>query len=111
MGPILRFRLTAMAAAQFFDLGTFGRMVDRHGIRAELNPIIASGYHMFGWPVVILMKFALVMLVASVVVLLMRASQQDGQGTLSPRLASVVTVVAVVVGVIGGVSNVLATRM
>lgn len=108
MGPILRFRLTAMAAAQFFDLGTFGRMVGRHGIRAELNPIIAQGYHMFGWPMVILLKFVLVMLVASVVVLLMRANQQGG---LSPRLASIVTVVAVVVGVIGGVSNLLATKM
>ena len=49
-GPILRFRLAALLAAQLFDFGTFTLMVGRHGIVAELNPLVAQGFVAFGLP-------------------------------------------------------------
>jgi len=42
--PILRFRLAAIFAAQLFDFVTFTIMIERHGIDAELNPIVALGF-------------------------------------------------------------------
>ena len=67
---ILRFRLAALFAAQFFDLGTFSLMVDRHGVAAEANPIVAQGFADWGIALVIVAKLALVVLVGSIVVLL-----------------------------------------
>ena len=66
----MRFRLTALFAAQFFDLGTFSLMVDRHGVVAEANPIVAQGFADWGMPLVVVAKIALVLLVGSIVVLL-----------------------------------------
>ena len=71
-GAILRFRLAALLAAQLFDFGTFTLMVSKHGIVAELNPIVAQGFATFGLPVLVLAKIALVVLLASIVVLLAR---------------------------------------
>jgi len=102
VGPIVRFRLAALFAAQLFDFGTFTGMIDRHGIRAELNPIVVQGFEAFGMPVVVLVKMALVVLVGSVVFLL----ATEGQGRKpQPGLATVVTLVAVSAGFLGGVSN------
>ena len=104
-GAILRFRLAALLAAQLFDFGTFTLMVDRHGIAAEVNPIVAQGFATFGLPILILVKVALVVLLASIVVLLAR----DAPARRSvPGLAALVTVFAVTAGLVGGISNVLA---
>ena len=100
-GAVVRFRLAAMAAAQFFDLGTFSLMVDRHGVAAEANPIVAQGFADWGMLLVVLAKVALVLLVGSIVVLL--AGHPARRMSLS--LAAVVTVLAVVAGFTGGVSN------
>ena len=67
---VVRFRLAALFAAQFFDLGTFSLMVDRHGVAAEVNPIVAQGFADWGMVLVVVAKLALVLLVGSVVVLL-----------------------------------------
>ena len=101
---VVRFRLAAMFAAQFFDLGTFSLMVDRHGVAAEVNPIVAQGFADWGMVLVIVAKLALVLLVGSIVVLL------AGHPTrrVSLGLAAVVTVSAVVAGFTGGVSNLAA---
>lgn len=98
---IVRFRLAALFAAQFFDLGTFSVMVGRHGIAAEANPIIAQGFADWGMVLVVVAKLALVVLVGSIVVLL--ATRPTRRASLG--LAAVVTVVAVVAGFTGGVSN------
>jgi hypothetical protein len=102
VGPIVRFRLAAVFAAQLFDLGTFTGMIDRHGIHAELNPIVVRGFDAFGMPIVVLVKLALVVLVGSVVFLL--ATEGPGRKA-QPNLATVVTLVAVAAGFLGGVSN------
>jgi hypothetical protein len=104
-GAILRFRLAALLAAQLFDFGTFTLMIDRHGIAPELNPIVAQGFATFGLPVLVLAKIALVVLLASIVVLLAR----DAPTRRSvPGLAALITVIAVTAGLLGGISNVLA---
>ena len=104
-GPILRFRLAALLAAQLFDFGTFTLMVSRHGIVAELNPLVAQGFVAFGLPILILVKLALVLLLGSIVVLVGR----DAPARRSiPGLAASITVLGVIAGLLGGISNVLA---
>lgn len=102
LGPIVRFRLAAMFAAQFFDLGTFTGMIDQRGIHAELNPIVAQGFESFGMPIVVLAKLALVVLVGSIVFLL---ATEGPRRRAHPGLATTVTLLAVAAGFIGGVSN------
>ena len=101
---IVRFRLAALFAAQFFDLGTFSVMVGRHGIAAELNPIVAQGFLGWGMLIVVAAKLALVVLVGSIVFLLATRPAKP----LSLRLAAVVTILAVAAGLTGGMSNVAA---
>lgn len=102
--PILRLRLAALLAAQLFDYGTFTLMVERHGIRAELNPIVAHGFATFGLPIVALAKLALVVLIGSIIVVL---AQDRSASRMTTRVAAFVTIVAVVGGLFGGISNVL----
>jgi hypothetical protein len=98
---IVRFRLAAQFAAQIYDLGTFTLMVDRHGVAAEANPIIAQGFADWGMVLVVVAKIALFVLVGSIVVLLTEhPTRRASLGT-----AAVVTVAAVVAGFTGGVSN------
>ena len=102
--PIVRFRLAALAAAQLFDYGTFTLMVDRHGIGAEANPLVAGGFAVYGLPLVAMSKIALVILVGAIIVVLGRG----GPGrAATPRLAGLVAVLAVGAGLIGGLSNIL----
>jgi len=102
--PVVRLRLAALIAAQLFDYGTFTLMVDRHGIAAEANPLVASGFAVYGLPLVAVSKIALVILVGAVIVLLGRG----GPGrAATPRLAGFVAVLAVGAGLIGGLSNIL----
>ena len=104
-GAILRFRLAALLAAQLFDFGTFTLMVGRHGIAAEMNPLVAQGFDYYGLPILVVVKFALVVLLGSIVVLLAR----DGPSRQSVRgLAASITILAVIGGLVGGISNVLA---
>jgi hypothetical protein len=88
----------AIAFAQLFDLATFLVMFARHGIAAELNPIvvhIASGY---GIPFLALVKVALVLFVAAVFAICLVARR--------PRVATSVLSFAVLMGVVGGLSNI-----
>lgn len=103
-GSILRFRLAALLAAQLFDFGTFTVMIQKHGIAAEVNPLVAQGYETYGFPVLILVKLLLVVLLGSIVVLLARdlPTRPATRG-----FAATITVLAVVAGLIGGISNVL----
>jgi hypothetical protein len=103
--PIVRFRLAALFAAQFFDLGTFSMMVGRHGVAAEANPIVAQGLADWGMLLLVVAKLALFLLVSSIVVLLIE--RRPARPT-SLRLAAIVTVMAVLAGLTGGVSNLAA---
>lgn len=104
-GPILRFRLATLLAAQLFDFGTFTLMVDRHGIVAEMNPLVAQGFEAFGLPILALSKIALIVLLGSIVILLARDMPSRRP---IPGLAASITLLAVIGGLIGGISNVLA---
>jgi hypothetical protein len=102
--PVLRLRIAALVAAQLFDYGTFTLMVERHGIRAELNPIVAHGFAAFGLPIVALAKLALVVLIGSIIVILAH-DRRSSRGTM--RIATFVTMIAVAAGLIGGISNIV----
>jgi hypothetical protein len=103
--PVLQFRLAALLAAQLFDYATFTLMVGRHGIIAEANPLVAEGFLAYGLPLLAVAKGALVLLVGSIVVVLAR-ERPDRR----PRsgLAVSITLLGVGMGLLGGVSNVLA---
>ena len=103
---ILPFRVTSLLAAQMFDFATFMLMVQRHGSAAEANPLVAAGFDAFGMPILALMKIALTVLLASIVVILSRGQPQRQPGL---GLAALISVFAVAGGLLGGVSNVLAT--
>jgi hypothetical protein len=102
--PVLRLRIAALVAAQLFDYGTFTLMVERNGIRAELNPIVANGFAAFGLPIIALAKLALVVLIGSIIVVL---AQDRRSSPATMRLATFVAMIAVVAGLLGGISNIL----
>jgi len=104
-GAILRFRIAALLAAQLFDFGTFTLMIGRHGIVAEVNPIVAQGFDAFGMPILALSKVALIVLLGSIIVLLARDVPSRRP---IPGLAATITLLAVIGGLVGGISNVLA---
>jgi hypothetical protein len=102
---ILLFRVVSVLAAQLFDFATFTLMVGRHGIGAEMNPLVAQGFAGFGMPMAALMKILLVVLLASTIVVLDRRKR-----LLRGRARDIggfVTVFAVVGGLVGGISNVI----
>jgi hypothetical protein len=101
---VLQARLATLLAAQMFDFGTFTIMVDRHGIGAETNPLIAHGFIAFGLPILAAGKAAQVVLVGSILVILGRVlATQPG----IRRIATSVALLAVAGGMVGGLSNVL----
>ena len=90
---IVPFRIAAVLAAQLFDLATFTIMVGRHGIGTELNPLVAHGFDGFGMPMVVVMKVALVVQLASTIVVLDRGGRRRHP---IPGLAATIAVAAVV---------------
>jgi uncharacterized membrane protein len=102
---ILPFRLATVLAAQLFDFGTFTVMIARHGIISEMNPLVAQGFTYFGMPVLVLMKAALVVLLASTIIVLDR----NRSARKPVPAATFVTVLGVVGGLVGGISNVIAS--
>jgi hypothetical protein len=80
-------------------------MVGRHGIVAELNPLVAQGFVAFGLPILVLVKLALVLLLGSIVVLV--GPDRPARRSI-PGLAASITILGVIAGLVGGISNVLA---
>jgi hypothetical protein len=102
---VVPFRVAAVLAAQLFDFATFTIMVGRHGIGTELNPLVAHGFAGFGMPMVVVMKVALVVLLGATIVVLGRGRSDSW----SRAWAATIAIVAVVAGLIGGISNTIAT--
>jgi hypothetical protein len=101
---VLQARLATLLAAQMFDFGTFTIMINRHGIGAEANPLIAHGFIAFGLPILAAGKAAQIVLVGSILVILGRVlASRPG----IRRIATSVALLAVAGGMVGGVSNVL----
>ncbi|HEV8546317.1 MAG TPA: hypothetical protein VGQ64_08470 [Candidatus Limnocylindrales bacterium] len=99
----MRSGLLTLAVAQFLDLGTFIRMASVRGAGAEANPLVATLYLDHGVPLVIMAKFALLVLAASTVVVLRRRDVRS----MPTGIASVVLWVGILAGTIGGLSNAL----
>ena len=77
-------------------------MIARHGATAEANPLIAQGLVTYGLPLLAVAKVALVMLLGSIVVIL--ASPAPRRPTMT-RMATVLALLAVAGGLVGGISN------
>jgi hypothetical protein len=91
--------LLAVAVAQLGDIVTFARMIAVHGWAAEANPLVHETAALAGFPGLVIVKTAVVVLVASTFAILARSNA---------RLAAVVAAVGVVAGILGATSNVLA---
>lgn len=86
-----------LVGAQLFDYASFVVMTARHGLEAELNPVVVTIAQAFGLPGLTLIKVAAVLLVVAVVAVLMRRSRRLGVAVLTS---------GVVAGLLGGISNV-----
>jgi hypothetical protein len=92
-----------LTAAQLFDLGTFIRMVGRHGSAAEANPIVSGLLHGHGLEFALVAKIVALSVVVAVTVVL----SQHPEDARPTRLATLIAAVAVVAGLVGGLSNAL----
>ncbi len=90
--------LGMLAVAQLFDYVSFMVMIDRHGLAAELNPIVVALANNVGLIGLTLVKAGAVIFLAFAVLLLMPRRR---------HVAIAVLTVGVVLGVVGGVSNVM----
>jgi hypothetical protein len=87
--------------AQLLDLGTFVRMIGANGVEAEANPLVAHLLTEFGLPFAIVAKLAVLALAVAVAVVL--SDRPDNRR--AARLGGAVAGVAVVAGLVGGLSN------
>jgi len=99
---LLRLQLTTLLVAQLFDYATFTVMIARHGPLAEANPLIAQGLAMYGLPLLAVAKIALVLLLGSIVVILANPAPRRPTRT---RMATILALLAVGGGLVGGISN------
>jgi hypothetical protein len=90
--------LLLLVVAQFADYATFVVMVGRHGLEAELNPIVVTIFEQLGLIGVTVAKLAVVAFAASVVALIVRRRR---------TLGSLVVGFGVGTGLLGAFSNVL----
>jgi hypothetical protein len=94
--PVLT--LSLLALAHLFDYSTFIVMISRHGLAAELNPVVTFMATEFGLPGLTVAKLASVIFLACTAVLLYRVSRN--------RTATMLIAIGVVAGIIGGCSNI-----
>ena len=88
-----RLAIGILILAHVADYATFVFMTARHGLGAELNPLVATIFEDWGLALLTVAKFATVLLVASVFLVV---------GRTRPRLAVGVLAVGVFVGTLGG---------
>jgi hypothetical protein len=90
--------LGILALAQLFDYVSFMWMIERHGLAAELNPIVVHLAESVGIVGLTLVKVGAVAFLGIAVLVLMPRR---------PHIATGVLAVGVILGVVGGVSNVM----
>jgi hypothetical protein len=90
--------LALLATAQLFDYVSFMVMVERHGLAAELNPIVVVLHDSVGMLGLTVVKAFAVVFLASTATLLM---------TRRPNVAFGVLLVGIILGIVGGISNVM----
>jgi hypothetical protein len=91
--------LLAVAVAQIGDVVTFVRMIAVQGWAAETNPLVHETAALAGFAGLVVVKVAVVVLVASTFAVLARSHR---------RLAATVAAVGVAGGILGATSNVMA---
>lgn len=89
--------LIFLALAHAFDYVTFLVMTSKHGLAAELNPVVVGLAEQFGLPGLTIAKLGSVAFLAGVVIL--AAPQRR-------KVAGALVVIGISVGVLGGVSNI-----
>jgi hypothetical protein len=90
--------LLLLAFAQLFDYVSFMVMIERHGLAAELNPIVVYLHENVGMFGLTLVKgFAVVFLAFTATLLMPRRT----------NVAFGVLLVGIILGIVGGVSNVM----
>jgi len=90
--------LGILAVAQLFDYVSFMFMIERHGLAAELNPIVVALANNVGLLGLTFVKAGAVLFLAFAAFLLMPRRRHVAVAVLS---------VGIVLGVVGGVSNVM----
>ena len=94
-------RIATLALAQAIDLATFVVMVGRRGSLAEANPVVSGLYGEMGMPAVVLVKLALVLLIAGLV---LAAAARDRRGVWA-MVGGIPLALAIAAGLIGGITN------
>jgi hypothetical protein len=89
-----------LVAAHAFDYVTFLVMTGRHGMAAELNPLVVGITQGFGLPGLTVAKLGSVVFLAAVVLLLAPRHRKG---------AALLLVIGVTAGVVGGFSNIAST--
>ena len=99
--------LLTLTTAQLFDLGTFVRMVGWEGSASETNPLVHVLLIDFGLPFVAVAKIVALSLVVAIIGVLAGRAATGRSSTTSDhrRLVASVFAIAIVAGLIGGVSN------
>lgn len=95
------FALLTLSLAQLLDLATFIPMTARHGVSIEANPLVEAIRMDLGLGGVIAVKVALLVLVASTVVII----QRRGPGTAPSGTAGLVVRFGILAGLFGAVTN------
>jgi hypothetical protein len=93
--------LIVVTVAQLLDLGTFIHMVELHGASAEANPLVSGLLLTGGLPYVAAAKVAALALVIAAIVVLRGRVRETGHR----RLAAAVATVAILAGLVGGMTN------
>jgi hypothetical protein len=88
--------LALLIVAHVADYSTFLVMVARHGLGAEANPLVATLFEDWGLALLTVAKFATVLLVAAVFLII---------GRERPRMATGVLAFGVFIGTLGALSN------
>ncbi len=88
--------LGLLIIAHIADYTTFVIMVLRHGLNSELNPVVATIVSDWGLALLTVAKFATVLLVAAVFLIV---------GRSRPRLAGSVLAFGIFIGALGTFSN------
>ena len=96
--PIFGLALAALAGAHAFDYVTFLVMVSRHGLGAELNPVVVLLAQEVGLPGLTIAKIGVVVFLGATSAILVRKRRGLAIGLLFVGIAS---------GMFGGFSNVI----
>ena len=94
-------RLVTLALAQGLDLVSFQVMVRLHGPGAEANPLVADLFEVNGLGALVVLKIALVVLVAALAV----AGMSQGGRWTRGLIGGVPLAIAIAIGLIGGITN------